>query len=205
MYERRTSFLTEQGLCADYSPVQKASPTCAVCRSKLSLDAPMIPNFAMDHTVEKHIQVLSISDASEWGKEGKLFLDWESRRRYVRVLDRNPRCANGRIHLFSRWKKQVQERETKSKEVSGSPRGIEVRPDDSGDRVQEVTLAGEGNDHGASSSGHNPSSPANHRERSNRRRHSRRSRNHQNTNGQGHGGNSPSSGGRSRHGRGHRR
>ncbi len=50
----------------------------------------MIPNFAMDSTVEKHIQAMVASGASEWAEGGKKLLELNSRKRYVCVVIQNP-------------------------------------------------------------------------------------------------------------------
>lgn len=77
--------------------LQRRSPTCAVCRTKLSRKAPMIPNFAMDSTVEKHIQALVASGASEWAEGGKKLLELEARKTYVLYTPEIRSSANFRF------------------------------------------------------------------------------------------------------------
>ncbi|KAG6910592.1 hypothetical protein DXG01_009543 [Tephrocybe rancida] len=58
--------------------LQKAN--CAICRTELARDMPMIPNFAMDNTVEKHIAALGQSGIAEWKHAGSKLVDWLSRK-----------------------------------------------------------------------------------------------------------------------------
>jgi len=58
----------------------KRSPTCAVCRAKLSVAAPMIPNFALDNTVARHLEALAASGEKEWQPNGTRIIDWNIRK-----------------------------------------------------------------------------------------------------------------------------
>jgi hypothetical protein len=60
--------------------LQKQTPTCAVCRAKLTKAAPMIPNLAMDNTVEKHIQALQLTGNKEWQPRGSKMKEWNARK-----------------------------------------------------------------------------------------------------------------------------
>jgi hypothetical protein len=51
--------------------MQKKNPTCALCRTALNRNAPVIPNIAVDNTVEKHIEVLASNGGREWQTGGK--------------------------------------------------------------------------------------------------------------------------------------
>ncbi|KAF8058276.1 hypothetical protein FPV67DRAFT_1722066 [Lyophyllum atratum] len=44
----------------------KGKSNCLICRTEFSRETPMIPNFAMDNTVEKHISALGQSGLAEW-------------------------------------------------------------------------------------------------------------------------------------------
>lgn len=44
---------------------------------------PMIPNIAMDNTVEKHIKALALSGTREWEPGGQKFREWEGRKQWV--------------------------------------------------------------------------------------------------------------------------
>ncbi|KAF8078277.1 hypothetical protein FPV67DRAFT_1663028 [Lyophyllum atratum] len=44
----------------------KGKNNCLICRTEFSRETPMIPNFAMDNTVEKHISALGQSGLAEW-------------------------------------------------------------------------------------------------------------------------------------------
>jgi hypothetical protein len=59
---------------------QREGPTCAICRANLSVDAPMIPNFAVDSAVEKHVQALRTSGVDGWESDGSKFTEWQSRK-----------------------------------------------------------------------------------------------------------------------------
>ncbi|KAI0308004.1 hypothetical protein B0F90DRAFT_1679278 [Multifurca ochricompacta] len=58
----------------------REAPSCAICRASLSVDAPMIPNFAVDNAVEKHILALRISGIEGWETDGTNFIEWQARR-----------------------------------------------------------------------------------------------------------------------------
>ncbi|KAI0067815.1 hypothetical protein BV25DRAFT_872343 [Artomyces pyxidatus] len=58
----------------------RKAPTCAVCRAKLSADAPMIPNFAMDNTIEKHVRALGSNGDAEWIDGGSKYNEWLQRK-----------------------------------------------------------------------------------------------------------------------------
>ena len=104
---------------------QKSSPTCAICRSKLASTAPMIPNFSMDNTVEKHIHALASSGASEWEEKGSKYVEWEQRKESVNFttsflmaiahdLPQNRRWRNGAKDRMSQIKPKPQLVETDS-------------------------------------------------------------------------------------------
>lgn len=40
----------------------------------------MIPNFAVDNAVEKHVQALRISGIEGWEKDGTKFVEWQGRK-----------------------------------------------------------------------------------------------------------------------------
>ncbi|KIM85518.1 hypothetical protein PILCRDRAFT_367399 [Piloderma croceum F 1598] len=58
----------------------KRFPTCAVCRAKLSASSPMIPNFALDNTVNRHLQALANSGREEWQPGGTRINEWNIRK-----------------------------------------------------------------------------------------------------------------------------
>jgi len=59
---------------------QRETPSCAICRANLSVDAPMIPNFAVDNAVEKHVQALRNSGVDGWESDGTKFAEWQARK-----------------------------------------------------------------------------------------------------------------------------
>ncbi|KAA1468540.1 hypothetical protein DENSPDRAFT_472968 [Dentipellis sp. KUC8613] len=56
------------------------APTCAICRTNLSPQAPMIPNFSMDNTIERHLQALAASGDEDWREGGSKLVEWERRK-----------------------------------------------------------------------------------------------------------------------------
>ena len=56
---------------------------CPLCRHTLDKSLPMIPNIAIDNTVEKHVKVLAISGATEWETEGRKYKEWTARKKWV--------------------------------------------------------------------------------------------------------------------------
>ncbi|PCH33389.1 hypothetical protein WOLCODRAFT_21979 [Wolfiporia cocos MD-104 SS10] len=58
----------------------RRTPTCAVCRANLVPSSPLIPNIAIDHTVEKHISALVQSGSEDWLPEGAAFTEWMRRK-----------------------------------------------------------------------------------------------------------------------------
>lgn len=59
---------------------QREAPCCAICRASLSVDAPMIPNFAVDNAVEKHVEALGSSGIEGWESAGTKFKEWQARK-----------------------------------------------------------------------------------------------------------------------------
>jgi hypothetical protein len=61
---------------------QREAPSCAICRAGLSVSAPMIPNFAVDSAVEKHVQALRTSGVDGWESDGdgSKFTEWQARK-----------------------------------------------------------------------------------------------------------------------------
>lgn len=55
-------------------------PTCSICRASLSVTAPIIPNFALDSTIEKHVQALAASGVEEWRDTGARYKEWQARK-----------------------------------------------------------------------------------------------------------------------------
>ncbi|KAI0304685.1 hypothetical protein BC826DRAFT_977667 [Russula brevipes] len=62
---------------------QRDTPSCAICRVSLSVDTPMIPNFAVDSAVEKHVQALCINGIEGWETAGSKFTEWQTRKACV--------------------------------------------------------------------------------------------------------------------------
>jgi hypothetical protein len=60
--------------------MQKKSPTCALCRTALNRNAPVIPNIAVDNTVEKHIEVLASNGGREWQIGGNSIAERNARK-----------------------------------------------------------------------------------------------------------------------------
>jgi len=47
----------------------------------------MIPNIAMDNTVDKHVKALALFGATEWEVNGRKYRDWATRKEYVLDFD----------------------------------------------------------------------------------------------------------------------
>ena len=61
----------------------KKNKGCPCCRQVLDSSVPMIPNIAIDNTVEKHVKALAISGATDWESEGRRYMEWSSRKKCV--------------------------------------------------------------------------------------------------------------------------
>ena len=68
---------------AKVMPQSRNKPTCPICRGSLSTTAPMVPNFAMDSIVEKHIHILAETGSQEWVTESDNYRNWQQRKKYV--------------------------------------------------------------------------------------------------------------------------
>jgi hypothetical protein len=62
-----------------HNAMQK-NPTCALCRTALNRNAPVIPNIAVDNTVEKHIEVLASNGGRDWQSGGKSLAERNTRK-----------------------------------------------------------------------------------------------------------------------------
>ncbi|KAG9314584.1 hypothetical protein JVU11DRAFT_5386 [Chiua virens] len=51
-------------------------PTCAVCRSNLSVRKPLIPCYTTDNLVQQHLRALKISGRPEWQEGGYKTIEW---------------------------------------------------------------------------------------------------------------------------------
>ncbi|TCD70675.1 hypothetical protein EIP91_002399 [Steccherinum ochraceum] len=69
----------------DWIKKGKDKPTCAVCRADLALAAPMIPNYSLDNTIEKHIHALAASGVEDWALSGAKYKDWMERKERWKV------------------------------------------------------------------------------------------------------------------------
>jgi hypothetical protein len=49
---------------------------------------PMIPNIALDNTVDKHVKALALFGATEWEVNGRKHRDWTTRKEYVSNFDK---------------------------------------------------------------------------------------------------------------------
>ncbi|KAF8887961.1 hypothetical protein CPB84DRAFT_1684359, partial [Gymnopilus junonius] len=71
------------GECGWQWHIQKRNKGCPCCRRTLDENLPMIPNIALDNTVEKHLKALALTGASEWEPHGQKFVDWDARKQWV--------------------------------------------------------------------------------------------------------------------------
>jgi hypothetical protein len=60
--------------------LQKQAPSCPICRASLSEGAPLIPNFAVDSAVEKHVQALRTNGVEGWENSGAKLTEWQARK-----------------------------------------------------------------------------------------------------------------------------
>ncbi|KAF9535509.1 hypothetical protein CPB83DRAFT_888214 [Crepidotus variabilis] len=67
------------GECGWQWHIENKNKGCPCCRQDLDQEIPMIPNIAIDNTVEKHVQALSLSGLEEWDVGGRKFKEWTSR------------------------------------------------------------------------------------------------------------------------------
>ncbi|KZT06351.1 uncharacterized protein LAESUDRAFT_192104 [Laetiporus sulphureus 93-53] len=58
----------------------KSSPTCAICRAALAPHSAMIPNFALDNAIEKHVAAIAASGCTDWQPSGSKYIDWTTRK-----------------------------------------------------------------------------------------------------------------------------
>jgi hypothetical protein len=72
----------------------------------------MIPNFAMDNTVERHIDALAASGERQWQKNGQRLKDWQMRKESVISI---PVHKGTNMRLFRKWKENAQERSKASR------------------------------------------------------------------------------------------
>ncbi|KDR84814.1 hypothetical protein GALMADRAFT_291422 [Galerina marginata CBS 339.88] len=68
------------GECGWKWHVENGNKGCPCCRGILDQFVPMIPNIAMDNTVEKHVKALALSGIRAWEPEGPRFLEWDARK-----------------------------------------------------------------------------------------------------------------------------
>ncbi|KAL4243078.1 hypothetical protein ABKN59_001039 [Abortiporus biennis] len=55
-------------------------PTCVVCRAGLTSKDLMVPNIALDNTVEKQIEALATHGDKSWVEDGPNYQEWKNRR-----------------------------------------------------------------------------------------------------------------------------
>jgi len=58
----------------------KQAPSCPICRASLSEGAPLIPNFAVDSAVDKHVQALRTNGVEGWESNGAKLTEWQARK-----------------------------------------------------------------------------------------------------------------------------
>jgi len=97
------------------------------------VSVPMIPNIAIDNTVEKHVRALAISGGTEWEPEGRKYLEWVSRKKCV--FERSDSLYETYI-LDRSWRKGAQKRETR-KRPKAIPIEIFDPPDEWLDPLQD--------------------------------------------------------------------
>ncbi|KAF8350212.1 hypothetical protein F5887DRAFT_1070419 [Amanita rubescens] len=71
------------GSCGEQWILENKNDRCPICRAKLAKDNPTIPNITLDNVIEKYIQILAKSGATEWTKGGAKLKEWTLRKEYV--------------------------------------------------------------------------------------------------------------------------
>ncbi|EGN94073.1 hypothetical protein SERLA73DRAFT_62996, partial [Serpula lacrymans var. lacrymans S7.3] len=61
----------------------KRSPTCAVCRAKLSMHKPLFSNVMGDSIVRRYIELLANNGDISWQHGGSKITEWDLRKVYV--------------------------------------------------------------------------------------------------------------------------
>lgn len=102
-----------------YTIGQQVTATCAICRSQLNPAMPMIPNRAIDNTVEKHIHALASTGNEDWKPGGKKRVEWDTRLR--QVFDAYFCVANALRCYGSEWKKTSEERAKAARFIPQAP------------------------------------------------------------------------------------
>ncbi|KAL0950822.1 hypothetical protein HGRIS_007584 [Hohenbuehelia grisea] len=74
------SFCGECGWTWIQKQKKSRKATCPVCRARLSGSHPMLPNIAVDNTVQRHIEALHASGQEDWGPNGARMKEWEARK-----------------------------------------------------------------------------------------------------------------------------
>ena len=55
-------------------------PSCAICRTGLSMYTPITPNLAVDNAVEKYVEALRTNGIDGWEINGTKFQEWQIRK-----------------------------------------------------------------------------------------------------------------------------
>ncbi|OCH96660.1 hypothetical protein OBBRIDRAFT_718507, partial [Obba rivulosa] len=64
----------------DWVVQNRKAPTCPICRTRLIVNVPMIPNYTVDSTVEKHVARLSANGDAGWCDGGDQYKEWRLRK-----------------------------------------------------------------------------------------------------------------------------
>ncbi|KAI0757268.1 hypothetical protein C8Q80DRAFT_89067 [Daedaleopsis nitida] len=57
----------------------RTQPRCPVCRTALTQGSLIIPNFALKHSIEKHVGALAETGVVDWQPQGQRYLEWTQR------------------------------------------------------------------------------------------------------------------------------
>jgi hypothetical protein len=74
----------------------------------------MIPNIALDNTVDKHVKALALFGATDWEVNGRKYRDWITRKEYVFNFDKSS-CFWSQSHqVLATRSSQTRTEESKS-------------------------------------------------------------------------------------------
>ncbi|EJF66462.1 hypothetical protein BD309DRAFT_813212, partial [Dichomitus squalens] len=54
-------------------------PSCPTCRVKLARDILVVPNYSLQHTIDKHVAALGATGVVDWQPTGTLYQERQQR------------------------------------------------------------------------------------------------------------------------------
>ena len=56
-------------------------PSCPTCRAKLTSDILVVPNYSLQHTIEKYVAALAATGIVDWQPTGARYLERQRRQK----------------------------------------------------------------------------------------------------------------------------